>query len=185
MGEAGCWGARCVPPQPLPPRGCGGLSAPSWAMPQLGEELPWGYCFGFWDPWINLDKAFIAWPWFQDGSNHRMSQAFTGTRKQPREDREKKEVNPHLLHPRPIPDESSNDGHTHGLRAVRAQHANFSHHCHALDVKRQEKKLQDIIMLTLRSPGTQWGKSCCPSNTKRVEEGKNMLRAWLFKEPWP
>lgn len=101
-----------------------------------------------------------------------MTQAFTVTGKKPRE--EDKEPDPHLLHPLLFPDGNSNDGHTHGLRTVRAQHANFSHHCHHLHVKRQEKKLQDVIMLALQSPGTQRGKSCCLSNTKRVEEGKNM-----------
>lgn len=143
-----------MPPQPLSLRGCGCSAAPSWAIPQPGQEFPWGYCFEFWDPCINLGKASTAWPRFQEGSGHRMTQAFTVTGKQPREEGENKEADPHLLHSWPIPDESSNDGHTHGLRTVRAQHANFSHHCHALDIKRQENKLQDIIMLARQSART-------------------------------
>lgn len=65
-----------------------------------------------------------------------MTHAFTVAGKQLKEEGESKEADPYLLHPWPIPDDSSNNGHTHGLRAVRAQHANFSHH--ALDVTRQE-----------------------------------------------
>lgn len=101
------------------------------------------------------------------------------------EEEENKEADPLLLHPWPIPDESSSDGYTHGLRKIRAHYADFSHHCHALDVKRQEKKLQDAIMLALWSPGTQWGKSCCLRNTRRVEKGNDTPQAWLFEEPWP
>lgn len=102
-----------------------------------------------------------------------------------REEEENKEADPLLLHPWPIPNESSSHGYTHGLRTSRAHYADFSHRCYALYVKRQEKKLQDVITLVLWSPGTKWGKSCCLSNTKRVEEGNNAPQAWLFKEPWP
>lgn len=83
-----------------------------------------------------------------------MTQAFTGPGEQFREKGEHKEADPYLFHSWPVSDDSNNDRHTHGLRTVRAQQANLSHHCHALGVKREGKKLQDVIMLALQSPGT-------------------------------